>query len=310
MDFRTKHFSSTLPLVTIGVSSYNYSMYIDAALNSLLQQTYPYIELIIIDDCSVDDCPAKIEQWIMNNNITCTYIHHAQNIGITKTSNEIVSLAKGKYISLFATDDIMLPEKIEKQVALMEANGDDYGMCYTNVQLMDEAGNDLGFYDKSHGQISGDVLEAFVFGDLQFCTPSALIRSDVYRNIGLYDERVLLEDYNFWLRVFGKYKAAYCDYPGIIYRIKKQSAIYSEWMKNDQERYYYDRIISNFQALHYTQNKRVKSHLRLKISQYMKSLSATGSSRFSELFKYLLVRGYFRLPYKSFAAQKLRRLKA
>lgn len=283
-------------------------MYIDVALDSLLLQTYSQIELIIIDDCSGDDCPQKIENWIQRNNIICTFIQHTANIGITKTSNEIVSLAKGKYISLFATDDIMLPAKIERQTYLMEAANDEYGICYANVQLMDEEGNDLGYYDKYSKKIEGDVLEAFVFGDLQFCTPSALIRTDVYKKVGLYDERVLLEDYNFWLRVFGVYKAIYCDYPCIIYRIKKQSVVYSEWMKNEQERYYYDRIISNFQALHFTQNKRVKTHLKMKISQYMKSLAATNSASFRLLFKYLIRRGYFQLPYKAFASQKLRKL--
>lgn len=308
MDFRSGKTVAHLPLVTIGVSSYNYSMYIEAALDSVLAQTYEHIELIIIDDCSSDDCPQLIAQWIAKNKLQCTFIQHEKNLGITKTSNEFVRLARGKYLCLFATDDIMLPEKIARQTAILEAAGEAYGMCYANVQLMDEAGNAIGMYDKENKGIEGDALEAFVFGDLQFATPSALLRMSVYARAGLYDERVLLEDYNFWLRVLALYKIKYCDYPCMIYRIKQQSAIYDAWTANNKERYYYDRVLSNFQALSYTRNEKVRRHLRQKISQYLKALSAADSSYFSTLFRYLLGNGYYRLPYKTYFAHNAGKL--
>lgn len=298
MDFRSGKIVKELPLVTIGVSSYNYSMYIEAALNSVLVQTYPHIELIIIDDCSNDNCPQLIEQWISKNNIHCTYIKHEKNVGITKTSNEFVKLAKGKYLSLFATDDIMLPQKIEKQTAILEAAGSEYGFCYANVQLMDEAGKDIGIFDNEKKTIEGFALEAYVFGKLKFATPSALIRMSVYEKAGFYDERVLLEDYNFWLRVLALFKVKYCDYPCLIYRVKQHSDIYSTWTENNKERYYYDRVISNFQALHFISDKKVKNHLKSKIDQYLKSLAAYGSSKFSGLCFFLLRNGYFNLPWK------------
>ena len=308
MDFRTGNIIDKIPLVTIGVSSYNYSMYIEAALDSVLAQTYQNMELIIIDDCSTDNCPQIIENWIEKKQVHCTYIRHEQNFGITKTSNEFVKLAKGKYLCLFATDDIMLPRKIEQQTLLLEAAGEEYGMCYANVQLMDEAGNDIGIYDKEKRTIEGDALEAFVFGDLQFATPSALIRMSIYAQAGLYDERVLYEDYNFWLRVLALYKIKYCNYPCLIYRIKQQSAIYNSWVENNKERYYYDRVLSNSQALSYTRNKKVRMHLQQKISQYLKALSATDSALFTDLFKYLLKNGYYKLPYRSFIKRKAEHL--
>src|SRR6476469_2566780 len=112
MDFRTQK-SYAQPLVTIGVLSYNYSCYVEDALNSLLKQTYPFIELIIVDDCSTElATPGKIKNWIADNNIHCTFIQNRKNLGITEVSNMLVKRAKGRYIDLFATDDIMLPEKI------------------------------------------------------------------------------------------------------------------------------------------------------------------------------------------------------
>lgn len=299
MDFRNIVHHDQFPLVTIGMSSYNYSAYIKDALNSLLGQTYSNIELIIIDDCSADDSVNIIREWIVTNNVTCTFIVHDINCGITKTSNELVKLAKGKYISLFASDDIMLPQKIEHQVQILETAGEEYGMCYAIAETMDEDGNKTGFYNEVQPHYEGDMLEYFVHGWLTFATPTSLIRMSVYDSIGFYDERMLLEDYDFWIRLFARYKAKYCDYPSIIYRVKKQSAVFDDWRKNNNERYYYDRILSNFKVLPYIkENVKLKEHLQNKISQYLKALEACRSKYVPELIKYLLKHGYFRIPIK------------
>src|SRR3954447_17643513 len=97
IDFRKRKHTDNNPLVTIGVLSYNYSLYIEDALNSLLTQTYPLIELIIIDDCSTEKFTCEIiENWIKVNNIQCTFIRNPKNLGITKVSNMLVQKAKGK----------------------------------------------------------------------------------------------------------------------------------------------------------------------------------------------------------------------
>ncbi len=245
MDFRTGQISQNLPLVTICMSSFNYSKYIQEALNSLLTQTYPFIELIIIDDYSADNSVSIINEWIKSNNINCKFINHKANLGITKTSNEMVKLANGKYITLFASDDIMLPLRIERQVAILEEAGEDYGMCYAVAETMDEDRNRTGFYNKGQPAYEGDVLEKFIYGWLGFVTPTGMIRTSVYKTIGFYDERILFEDYNFWVRLFARYKAKYCEYPCIVYRIKKTSPVLNEWMGNNAERYYHDRILTN-----------------------------------------------------------------
>lgn len=299
MDFRNIVHDDKLPLVTIGMSSYNYSGYIQDALNSLLGQTYSNIELIIIDDCSVDNSVKIIHEWIVANKLACTFIVHDANCGITKTSNELVKLAKGKYISLFASDDVMLPEKIERQVQLLETAGEEYGMCYAIAQTMDENGNKTGYYNEVQPHYEGDMLEYFVRGWLTFATPTSLIRMSVYQSIGFYDERMLLEDYDFWLRLFARYKAKYCDYPSIIYRVKKHSAVFDDWRKNNNERYYYDRILSNFKVLSYIKdNVKLKEHLQNKISQYLKALEASRSVYAPKMIKHLLKHGYFRIPVK------------
>jgi glycosyltransferase involved in cell wall biosynthesis len=300
-DFRTGKSFNDLPLVTIGVLSYNYSQYIEAALNSLLTQTYPFIELIIVDDCSTElSVPETIKNWIADNNIHCTFIQNKKNLGITKVSNILVKKAKGKYLSLFATDDIMLPKKIERQVKILEEAGEEYGMCYANVETMNEAGERTGLYNPDMNTFEGNVLYSYVSGNLPFATPSCLIRKSVYNRTGLYDERVLIEDYNFWLRLMACYKVKYCDYPCLVYRIKNYWGVHDELMKNNRERYYRDRILSNQQALKFVQDKKVKLHLKLKIEQYLKTLAVHNSHSFKHTLLFLLRNGYLYLSFRLF----------
>jgi len=298
MDFRTGKIINGVPLVTIGVLSYNYSSYVIAALNSLIAQTYPFIELIIVDDNSKEDTPAMIDRWIRENNIHCTFIKNEKNIGITPVSNKIISLAKGKYISLFAIDDEMLPRKIELQVKMLEDAGEEYGVCYANVHTMDEVGNPLGYYIEKNKfkVIEGDVLRPYVFGELKFCTPSSLIRTAIYAKTGPYDPRVLYEDYNFWLRAFALFKVKYCDYPCLLYRVKATSPIIEAWKVNKSERYLRDRVLSNHQALSYINDNKVKVFLKKKITQYLKALSANKSGYVKELISFLLKKGYWNIP--------------
>jgi len=298
MDFRTGKTSDTVPLVTVGILSYNYSAYVIGALNSVLAQTYPFIELIIVDDKSAENTPAIIDQWIADNNIHCTFIKNEKNIGITPVSNKIISLAKGKYISLFAIDDLMLPQKLELQVKTLEEAGDDYGVCLANANTMDEEGNPTGPYiaKDDFKIIEGDVLSPYVFRELKFCTPSSLIRTAIYAKTGPYDPRVLYEDYNFWLRAFAVAKVKYCDYPGLVYRVKKTSPIIEAWKVNNNERYYRDRILSNHQALGYIKEPKVRTQLKKKISQYLKALATNKSRYLNEMVFFLVKNGYWNIP--------------
>lgn len=307
MDFRTKQIYTSIPLVSIGMSSYNYARYINDALNSLLTQTYPFVELIIADDYSTDNSVEIIEAWVKENNIHCTFIKHEVNKGITKTLNELVTRSSGKYFVMFASDDIMLPERIERQVDILENAGEEYGMCYANPQYIDEDGNSLGCEEKSTIFTEGDALKFFIERQFGFAAPSVTIRKSVYDKIGLYNEDILIEDYNFFLRVVACYKLKYCPYPCILYRKKRESPIFNKWSDNNFDRYFFDRIISNHQAMAFIKDKVAASYLNEKISQYLKCLAVYNSPSFFKIASYLLKRGYFKIPPK-FIAIKLAKM--
>jgi len=303
-DFRNKEVPPGKPLVTIGLSSYNYAHYILDSLNSLISQTYPLIELIIIDDCSTDNSVEIINTWIKENNINCTFIIHKQNRGISKTLNEMVKLSKGKYFVMFASDDIMLPERVERQVDILETvNDGSYGLCYAHPLRMDEEGSLIGKekYSSFNIFLEGDVMEAFLKKEFWFVPPACMLLKSAIVKTGYYNEEVLLEDYNFFVRFLLFYKVKFCSYPCIIYRERKgKSQIVKQWEKNNGERYFYDRIISNVSAWRLAKISIVKSLLEKKIYQYLKCLAVYNSSLFYKSVWVLLRNNYLKIPMKFF----------
>src|SRR6202022_442605 len=97
------------PLVSTIVLSYNHSRYVLETLESVRAQTYKTTQLIIVDDCSTDNSLLIFEHWLRENNLTCTFIRHKENLGICKSLNEALVVSTGKYVSTIASDDLWLP---------------------------------------------------------------------------------------------------------------------------------------------------------------------------------------------------------
>jgi glycosyltransferase involved in cell wall biosynthesis len=217
-----------LPLVSIVAINYNNSKYLLETLNSIDQQTYKNIELIIVDDCSTDDSIKKIEHWLLSFNKPFQFIKHTENLGICKTINDGYKIAKGKYISSIATDDIMLPQKTEIQVQLLENTDDRVGMIFSDAYLIDENSNPLEgkFIEKYKSNLfhinSRNVYEDLLKGNF-IPAMSIMIKKKVLLEVGYFDENLNYEDYDMWLRIAEKYKIHFSEYISVKYRIHKSS---------------------------------------------------------------------------------------
>ena len=204
-----------LPLVTIGIPNYNYGHFISEALNSVVKQTYPNIELIIVEDVSSDNSIEIIENWIRSytGKIQINFIKNKKNLGLTKVCNIILDNASGKYFQPLDADDILLPEKIERQVAILE-NSPNTAMVYSNVMVINDSGKVINpdycsriNYDSTNmpsGWIFNDLL-AFNFISL----PSVLVNTKYAREMRGFDETLLVQDYYMWLRLSEKYQVSY-----------------------------------------------------------------------------------------------------
>ena len=121
-------------LVSIITPSYNTAKFISETITSVLAQTYTNWELIIVDDCSTDDTDAVVRPYLADDRIR--YIKNEKNSGAAVSRNRALREAKGKWIAFLDSDDLWLPEKLEKQIAFMEKNNCRFS--YTNYIEIDE----------------------------------------------------------------------------------------------------------------------------------------------------------------------------
>jgi glycosyltransferase involved in cell wall biosynthesis len=111
------------PLVTVLVVCYNHQGYVSEAINSVLSQTYPHVELIVVDDHSTDDSD-KIIRGLQEQH-GFVYIRNEKNIGLNNSITVGVNSANGEYISLLASDDYIAENKIDEQLKYLLATGKD-----------------------------------------------------------------------------------------------------------------------------------------------------------------------------------------
>lgn len=121
-------------LVSIIMPSYNTGHFIKETIESVLAQSYPAWELIIVDDCSTDDTDDVVSQYLADKRIR--YIKNDTNSGAAVSRNRALREAKGKWIAFLDSDDLWEPDKLKNQIAFMENN--DYHFSYTNYIEIDE----------------------------------------------------------------------------------------------------------------------------------------------------------------------------
>ncbi len=117
--------------VSIIMPSYNTAEYIAESIRSVIAQTYTDWELIIVDDCSTDNTDEVISEFLSDERIR--YIKNEKNSGAAISRNRALAEARGKYIAFLDSDDLWMPEKLEKQLGFMAENG--YKFTYTDYRI-------------------------------------------------------------------------------------------------------------------------------------------------------------------------------
>lgn len=213
-----------MPLVSVVVPCYNHEKYVKETIESIINQTYKNIELIVIDDGSKDNSVSVIKE--LADKYGFTFIHRP-NKGLSATLNEGIRLAKGKYFTACASDDIFMLNKIEKQVEFMESNPE-YGMCYGKIVYFEDSIENTYEYPNSNkqGWVFDDLLNYGCF----IPTPSTFMKKEVFETVGEYDENLWIEDWDMWLRISQKYQVGYIDEYLAYYR-KHDTNISSQSLK-------------------------------------------------------------------------------
>jgi glycosyltransferase involved in cell wall biosynthesis len=217
------------PLVTVFVGCYNHSRFVEECLDSVRYQTYAKLQVIIFDDCSKDNSVSVIENWLKDHELDWQFIPHSTNIGICASLNEVLRLARGKYISMIAADDVWLPDKTSRQVEMMEQMPGDVGVVYSDAFQIDENGERLPqmfieAYRKFVVPPEGFLFDVLWEGNF-IPAMTTLIRRDCFTKVGLYDEDLCFEDWDMWMRISRKFRFAYERVPEAKYRVISSSAV-------------------------------------------------------------------------------------
>ncbi len=199
-------------LVSVGVASYNNCSYILETLNSIKDQSYSNLELIIVDDCSTDNSTQEIEKWIIQSQAKCKFIKNSTNLGVSHVCNQILESSTGKYLSIIASDDVMMPDKIKLQVKEFENLNDVYAMVYGDTMKIDGENKVLeeSLFQKRFGDtwniVCGDLFKDVV-EDFFFYTQSSLIRIDCLKKLKFkFNGKYISEDWYMQLRLSQEFK--------------------------------------------------------------------------------------------------------
>lgn len=122
------------PLITVVMPNYNGHRFVEQAIDSVLNQTYPYFELLVVDDCSKDDSLQLIQQKAQSDDrIRVIALEH--NAGVANARNVGIKEAKGEFIALLDNDDLWTEDKLERQLSIAQKGAD---IVYCSYDFIDE----------------------------------------------------------------------------------------------------------------------------------------------------------------------------
>jgi glycosyltransferase involved in cell wall biosynthesis len=223
------------PTVSVVIPAFNRSTLVTQAVDSVLAQTYTDYEIIVVDDGSTDDTKAALAQY----GDRVRYIYQ-ENRGASAARNAGVRNAKGRYIAFLDSDDLWLPAKLEKQVAVLE-ECPDVALVYSNISYCDDGGRRTRNAYRAHMFPTGYVPEEVLLWKAM-CghPPTWLIRRSCFDQIGYLDTSLAMsEDRDFSLRVAMKYKIHGIPEALTIVRQHTVTARLGRSAAADRERYYF-----------------------------------------------------------------------
>lgn len=201
------------PLVSVVIATHNMARYLPLAVQSVLDQTYQALEVLVIDDGSTDDTAAVMRPFLDDPRIR--YLVQG-NQGQAGAKNHGVREAKGEYVAFLDADDLWDREKLERQIPLF-SQSERIGVVYSRYDEIDDTGKALGLSTNRlfRGRISGPLL---IFNFIGFGT--SVVKKECFDTLGTFREDLGMGiDYELWLRFSVRYDFDFVDHPLLHYRV-------------------------------------------------------------------------------------------
>lgn len=236
------------PLVSVLIPAYNHENYIQETIESIINQTYPNIELIILDDGSKDKTWEKITELKQKseNRFVKSYFETKQNEGTCITLNKLLKLSSGEFVYIIASDDLTKPQAIEKEVKFLQDNPD-YALAVGDNEYVDSMGKQIFRTQKAFTSniknakyktvkefLSSKLKIDFLSDDFgsyktlykeNYIPNGYLIRKNIFETIGNFTKNAPLEDFWLMLQISKYKKMKYIDEILFSYRIHDTNTI-------------------------------------------------------------------------------------
>lgn len=240
--------TKAFPLVSVLIPAYNHENYIQETIESIINQTYPNIELIILDDGSKDKTWEKITELKpkCENRFVKIHFETKQNEGTCITLNKLLKLSSGEFVYIIASDDLTKPQAIEKEVEFLQ-NNSDYALAVGDNEYVDSMGKQIFRTPKTFTSniknakyktvkefLSSKLKIDFLSDDFgsyktlykeNYIPNGYLIRKNIFETIGNFTKNAPLEDFWLMLQISKYKKMKYIDEILFSYRIHDTNTI-------------------------------------------------------------------------------------
>ncbi len=207
-------------LVSVIIPAYNAQNFIKATIQSVINQTYPNWEMLIVDDGSTDETRQVVQKYLADHRIQYLYQKNQERAA---ARNRGIRHASGKYIAFLDADDLWLPDKLKVQVEYLH-NHPKTGLCFTHYMLINSQGESLGQQAVNFATGSNQfysLLKGNFIANSTVMTPRTILDK-----VGLFDESLPAfgsEDWDMWLRIARLYPIHLIDHPLTLYRLHESN---------------------------------------------------------------------------------------
>ena len=273
-------------MVSVIVPTFNRKKTIIRAINSILNQTYIDVEIIVVDDCSTDDTQ-KVVNSLNSNKIK--YVKHDKNRGACAARNTGIKLAKGEYIAFLDSDDEWLPEKLEKQINFLKSNDADIVFC-----------SHISYHDNkkiifpNHKIYNNDLFKKLLYGNF-ITTGSILGKAECFHKVNFDLRLPRLQDWDLMINMVQNFSIQHLNEILTVNYVQKDSitkdnkkgleAIKIIYSKLQNSSYMSNKLKANF----FAQMGGFAVKANMPASQYFKQ-SLSNKISFKTFIKYIVCR--------------------
>ncbi len=229
----------SVPVVSVICICFNHEAFVQQALNSVLNQTYKNIELIVINNASSDNSHQVITE-IINKNPSIKYISLKDPVSATKAFNYGFEQSTGSYLVDLSADDVLLKNCIEKQVNFFTQQNDNVGLIFGNAYHINENAirTKAFFAVDAHDKVTDLLLHETNYlrllgGGMVMCSVAAMFTRKHFELLKGYNEALFFEDLDYWLRLSRLYDIKFLD-AFLVEKRFLENSLGNQFHKNDE----------------------------------------------------------------------------